>query len=66
MASVDFGKYRPLAVIVEMIPYRAGLSVGEKNKGLAEFMAQRDYVEYAFTGVNSIFLDKRQLEERKR
>lgn len=63
LESIDFEKYRPLIISVETIPYRPHLVVGEKVQAVVDFMAKQDYVEYAFTGINSIFLDKRQVSE---
>lgn len=61
--SIDFEAHRPLAIILEMIPYRHHLVVGIKNQEILQFMTDNDYVEYAFTGINSIFLDKRQMKK---
>lgn len=63
LGSIDFEAHRPLAIILEMIPYRRHLVVGAKNQEMLQFMADRDYVEYAFTGINSIFLDKKQMRD---
>ena len=61
LQEIDFGKYRPLFVIIEMIPYKVTLPIGEKNKTILDFMQSKGYVEYAFTGINSIFIDKTQM-----
>lgn len=58
LQSIDFEKYRPLFFIIEMIPYSEKLSVGIKNQELLNFMNSKNYLEYAFTGINSIFIDK--------
>lgn len=63
LESIDFEAHRPLAIILEMIPYRSHLVVGIKNQEILQFMADKDYVEYAFTGINSIFLDKKQMRD---
>ena len=55
----DFEKFRPLVIICEMIEYKNGLTVGEKNREIIDFMQKNDYEEFAFTGINSIFIDKR-------
>lgn len=60
--SINFDRYRPLIVITEMIEYKTHLVVGKKNKMIFEYMESKNYVEYAFTGINSVFLDKIQLE----
>lgn len=61
LTSIDFEAHRPLAIILEMIPYRSHLVVGVKNQEILQFMTDNDYMEYAFTGINSIFLDKKQM-----
>ena len=57
LKNIDFEKYRPLFFIIEMIPYSENLSVGIKNQELLNFMHSKNYLEYAFTGINSIFID---------
>lgn len=64
LQSIDFAKYRPLVLILEMIPYSRTLPVGQKNLELMAFLQQQGYVEYAFTGINSIFIDLQQYQER--
>lgn len=59
--NLDFDKYRPLIIIVEMIDYDIKLTVGEKNSEIKRFLEDKNYLEYAFTGINSIFLDKSQI-----
>ena len=61
--SIDFSKHRPLIMIIETIPYRKHLVVGLKNQEIISFMESKNYIEYAFTGINSIFLDKEQVAE---
>jgi FkbM family methyltransferase len=63
LETIDFKIYRPMVVIVEMIPYRKTLYVGERNKDIIEFMERVGYIEFAFTGINSIFIDKESFEE---
>lgn len=60
LKMIDFEKFRPLVIICEMIEYKNGLTIGEKNTEILEFMKKNDYIEFAFTGINSIFIDKRQ------
>ena len=61
LSSIDWEKWRPLIVTAETIPYQPNLVVGEKDGEIVRFMESIDYTEYAFTGINSIFLDKRRL-----
>lgn len=60
--SIDFTKHRPLIMIIETIPYRRHLVVGEKNHEVISFMESKNYIEYAFTGINSIFIDQLQID----
>ena len=55
--SIDFEKCRPLIIITEMIPYSTGLTVNVKNSEIQDFMKGVGYEEFAFTGINSIFVD---------
>ena len=59
--SIDFDKYRPMFIIIEMIEYKPTLVVGEKNNEILRFMEKKSYQEYAFSGINSIFIDTRQI-----
>ena len=63
LRSIDFAKYRPTTMIIEMIPYSKQLVAGKKNSEILRFMQEKGYVEYAFTGINSIFLDKQFYEK---
>lgn len=56
--SIDFVKYRPIAVLIEMIPYSTGLVIDEKDENILSFMDEHGYAEFAFTGINSIFVDR--------
>ena len=64
LESVDFEKWRPFIIILETIPYHPYLVFDEKRQELVKFLQDREYTEYAFTGINSIMLDKRQLYAR--
>ena len=64
LRNIDFEACRPLIIIVETIPYRVKLSSEEKNTEIVSFMRLKDYSEYAFTGINSIFVDKRRLQNQ--
>ena len=62
LKSIDFTLYRPLIIIVEMIPYKTSIVVDDKNDEIMEHMESVGYTEYAFTGINSVFIDKERLE----
>jgi len=66
LKSIDFTKIRPFIIIIEMIPYTNPYVVTGRDPEILKFLTDVDYLEYAFTGVNSIFLDKKQLEEKGR
>lgn len=59
LKGIDFDKCRPAVIICEMINYSTKIQYGNNNKEIMDFMLKHDYVEYAFTGINSIFVDKR-------
>ena len=61
LRSMDFKKYRPLIIVIEMINFRPELVIGEKNEEALVLLNEKGYIEFAFTGINSIFIDKRQL-----
>ena len=65
LKSMDFEKYRPLIVVAETIPYDPHLVTGQKKMELIQFMREMGYLEYAFTGINSIFIDQARLEQRR-
>jgi len=56
--SIDFTRYRPMIMIIEMIPYSKELVIGKKDNELLEYVKSKGYEEYAFTGINSIFIDR--------
>ena len=57
LRSYDFERFRPTLICIEMIPYEAKLSYGKKNNEILQFLTQKGYTEYAFTGINSVFVD---------
>lgn len=63
LESIDFETYRPLFFMIEMIPYSENLVLNQKDWELVDYMQRMDYQEYAFTGINSIFIDERQYRE---
>lgn len=58
---IDFTKFRPFIIICEMIEYKSVLTIGEKSQEILDFMHEHEYEEFAFTGINSIFVDKNAL-----
>lgn len=57
LKMIDFDKFRPLIIISEMIEYKNGLTIGGKNQEILDYMKSVGYEEFAFTGINSIFID---------
>ena len=64
LQSINFEKYRPFLIIVEMIEYDTKLAYSTKNNEIVAYMKSLGYDEYAFTGINSIFIDRNRLESR--
>ena len=59
LKEFDFSKIRPKIILLESIEYRPYL-VTEKSlsQDAAALLKANNYTEYAFTGINSVFLDK--------
>lgn len=64
LTSLNFEKYRPLVIVVETIPYEANLVIGKKNDEVISYLQSKGYVEYAFTGINSIFVDEERIKSK--
>lgn len=64
LRSIDFSKIRPFVIVIEMIPYTVPYTIMERDSNILQFLTEMGYLEYAFTGINSIFLDEKQLTER--
>lgn len=59
LKSIDFSECRPMIIICEMIEYKKALYAGKKSQEIFDFLIEKGYSEYAFTGINSIFIDKK-------
>lgn len=57
LESINFAQYRPLLVVIEMIDYSVDKISLKKNDTIIQYMRSKGYAEYAFTGINSIFID---------
>jgi hypothetical protein len=57
LSEMDFVTNRPLILIVEIIPNRKYLSANTKRNDIILLMEKNSYVEFAFTGASSIFVD---------
>lgn len=62
--SIDYVKYRPLMIVIEMIDYDIKLAYNTKNEKIKSFIETKGYEEYAFTGINSIFIDREYLNSK--
>lgn len=63
LSGLDFEIYRPKAFIIETINYSTKLQLNAKRSDIVEFMHTKGYEEYAFTGINSIFIDASIIEK---
>lgn len=64
LKSIDFSRHRPLLIISEMIEYSNKIAICDKRRDIMDVMDSVGYVEYAFTGINSIFIDLQALKEK--
>ena len=63
LQSIDFMRFRPLLISIEMIEYSNKIAINRKRMDIYNYMISKNYAEYAFTGVNSIFVDAIALKE---
>ncbi|MFZ2538005.1 MAG: FkbM family methyltransferase [Oscillospiraceae bacterium] len=66
LRSIDFDSIRPLIIVAETIKYKPYLDINMKEETIANFLITKNYVEYAFTGINSIYLDERYMNDKNR
>jgi hypothetical protein len=57
LSSIDLDNSKPIVICVETISYSES-GKGVKDVQVAEFLADKGYMLYADTHVNSIFVDK--------
>jgi FkbM family methyltransferase len=55
LKSLDFDKHRPNVICVETIIFNEGRKI-EKHHSTIDFLLSKDYVVYADTSINSIFV----------
>ena len=58
LRMMNFDTFRPFAIICEMIEYKTKLGIPKKNTEILQYLRKKGYEEYAFTGINSIFIDQ--------
>lgn len=63
LCAIDYEKYAPLIIVVERIEYDTTIATEKRNDNIEEIMAGKGYFEYAFTGINSIYINRARLEE---
>ena len=66
LKAMDWNRFRPLIVIVEMIEYSMNLNMDYKDREIQQFMEEHDYSEYAFTGINSIYIDRKRIAKESK
>lgn len=63
LKTMDFKKFKPICICVETINFVPNGMATKDNK-ILELMIENGYFEYAFTGINSIFVDKERWSNR--
>lgn len=63
LASIDFGRHRPLALCVETVTYST-TGEGQKSSGIPELMQRNGYLCFADTHINTIFVDEQRWRRR--
>jgi 7-keto-8-aminopelargonate synthetase-like enzyme len=58
--TIDLQKYRPKVICMESIAYNAE-GIGIKIKSILDKMEKENYILYADTYLNSIFIDKKSM-----
>lgn len=59
LSEIEFEKFKPLIICIETITF-AMSGIAKKDERIIDFLKTKGYHEFAFTGINSIFV----LEER--
>jgi len=62
ITSIDLTRYRPKIICTETLRYGPGQKLG-KETSVSEYLAKNDYILYADTYVNSLFVDKKYLHQ---
>lgn len=61
--SIDFAKNRPVAICVETLTFSEDRSE-TKLREIIDYVCERDYIHYADTYINSIFIDRARWKAR--
>jgi FkbM family methyltransferase len=62
--SLDFDKFSPACICIETVKFTTSGSPSKKNLKIINLLDRNNYFEFAFTGVNSIFVKKDLWESR--
>ena len=68
LRSIDFEQHRPHVFCIETLSYNSGNGSGVKNADIHALMLEKEYMLYADTYINSIYVAKRSwraLQERR-
>jgi len=57
LESIDFSKYRPVVFCIETLTY-SRVGEGKKLTGIDDMMIKNNYMKYADTHINSIYVDR--------
>lgn len=63
LRSVDWHRHRPICICVETITYETSKEP-KKHQGIIDFLTMQDYMIFADTFINTIFIDKRKWDAR--
>lgn len=63
LKTMDFLRFKPICICVETINFVPN-GMAEKDEKILKLMSSNGYFEYAFTGINSIFVDKERWSNR--
>ena len=61
LKDIDYTRFAPLIIIVERIEYSTTIAVEKRNDDIDRIMEHNGYIEYAYTGINSIYINKKRL-----
>lgn len=63
LSGLDYEKYAPFIIVVEQIDYSLSIAERKRDTKIDELLKNKGYFEYAFTGINSIYVNRKKLEE---
>lgn len=63
LEQIDFDQWQPTIIVLENIPYTPLLSIDHREFRGVDFLNKKGYTEYAFTGINSIFVHRKVVDK---